>query len=84
MLSHINVGSGVDVSIAELASMIASVTGFSGQITFDASKPDGPARKLMDVGRLKELGWTAQINLERGIQDTYEWFLRNRDELRQI
>ena len=76
MLSHINVGSGTDVTIRELAETLAKVTGFTGRLTFDASKPDGTPRKLMDVSRLARLGWSAQIGLEDGIRDTYAWFLK--------
>ncbi|MCD9149813.1 GDP-L-fucose synthase [Pseudophaeobacter flagellatus] len=76
MLSHINVGSGVDVSILELAQMVARVTGFTGQILTDPSKPDGTLRKLMDVTRLDRLGWRATIPLEVGIRTTYDWFLK--------
>ncbi|KMK63962.1 GDP-L-fucose synthase [Puniceibacterium sp. IMCC21224] len=76
MLSHINVGSGSDVSIRELAEMVAATTGFTGRITQDASKPDGTMRKLMDVSRLADMGWRAGIGLEQGIQGTYEWFLK--------
>lgn len=82
MLSHVNVGSGVDVSILELAQIIARVTGFAGQITTDPSKPDGTMRKLMDVSRLAEMGWRARIELEAGIAETYAWFLENRAALR--
>ncbi|MEO1189601.1 MAG: GDP-L-fucose synthase, partial [Pseudomonadota bacterium] len=74
MLSHINVGTGVDCTIRELAETLADVTGFSGELTFDASKPDGTPRKLMDVSKLAKLGWTAQITLEKGLADTYDWF----------
>jgi GDP-L-fucose synthase len=74
-LSHINVGSGVEVSIADLARLVASVTGFAGRITFDASKPDGAPRKLMDVSRLAQLGWTARIGLREGIEDAYRDFV---------
>jgi GDP-L-fucose synthase len=77
MLSHINVGTGVDISIFELAQLIASVTGFSGKISTDPTKPDGTMRKLMDVGRLAQMGWSADIQLERGLADTYEWYLAN-------
>jgi nucleoside-diphosphate-sugar epimerase len=83
MLSHINVGTGCDVTIAELASLIAKVTGFSGRITYDASKPDGTMRKLMDVSRLANMGWQARISLERGIGETYQWFLENATVLRE-
>ena len=83
MLSHINVGSGTDISIGELAAMIAEVTGFEGRIGFDTSKPDGTARKLMDVTRLKTMGWQASIDLQDGVRTTYEWFLSNNDSLRE-
>ncbi len=76
MLSHINVGSGRDVTIRELAETVARVTGFAGRLSFDASKPDGAPRKLMDVSRLTRLGWRATIPLEQGIADTYAWFLQ--------
>ncbi|MBV7410706.1 GDP-L-fucose synthase [Maritimibacter sp. DP1N21-5] len=75
MLSHINVGTGTDVTIRELAETIARVTGYKGQISFDATKPDGTPRKLMDVSRLSRMGWTATIGLEDGVSSTYEWFL---------
>jgi len=75
MLSHINVGCGTDVSILELAQMVARVTGFQGRIETDPSKPDGTPRKLMDVSRLDRLGWRARIGLEEGIRGTYAWFL---------
>jgi GDP-L-fucose synthase len=83
MLSHINVGSGSDVSILELARMVADVTRFKGQITTDPSKPDGTMRKLMDVTRLADMGWHAQISLEQGIAETYQWFLGNQDTFRR-
>lgn len=83
MLSHINVGSGTDVTIRELAETVAEVTGFRGRIAFDASKPDGTPRKLMDVSRLARLGWRAAIGLQQGIQGTYDWFLaQDADTLR--
>jgi GDP-L-fucose synthase len=75
MLSHINVGSGTDVTIRELAETVARVTGFTGRLGFDASKPDGAPRKLMDVSRLARLGWKSSIGLEQGVRDTYQWFL---------
>lgn len=75
MMSHINVGSGTDVSIHDLAETIARTTGFQGDIVFDATKPDGTPRKLMDVSRLSRMGWQATIDLEDGIQETYAWFL---------
>jgi len=82
MLSHINVGTGTDVSIAELAQMVAEVTGFTGTISFDTSKPDGTPRKLMDVSRLRDMGWAAKITLRDGVQDAFQWYLDNRDTLR--
>ncbi|MFX1713397.1 GDP-L-fucose synthase [Stutzerimonas stutzeri] len=82
MLSHINVGSGVDCSIRELAETLARVTEFRGRLTFDASKPDGTPRKLMDVSRLKALGWRASIGLEDGLRDAYRWFVEHRGEAR--
>ncbi len=75
MLSHINVGSGTDISILELAQIVAEVTGFTGRITTDPSKPDGTLKKLMDVSRLRHMGWTASIPLRQGISETYRWFL---------
>lgn len=83
MLSHINVGSGTDISILDLARLVANVTGFEGQILTDPSKPDGTARKLMDVSRLTNMGWQASIDLELGVQKTYEWFLANQDAFRR-
>ncbi|MDQ5977695.1 MAG: GDP-L-fucose synthase, partial [Verrucomicrobiota bacterium] len=74
MLSHINVGTGTDVTIRELAETIARVTGFPGRLAFDPSKPDGTPRKLLDVSRLKALGWEASIGLEEGLRDAYEWY----------
>ena len=77
MLSHINVGTGVDISIFELAQLVAKVTGFTGRISTDPTKPDGTMRKLMDVGRLSQMGWSARIKLEQGLVDTYKWYLAN-------
>lgn len=82
MQSHINVGSGHDVSIAELATMIAQVVGYEGQIVFDKSKPEGSPRKLMNVDLLKSLGWKKDINLLDGIEQTYSWFIENQNSLR--
>ena len=82
MLSHINAGTGIDLSIEELARTIAKITGFRGKITFDLTKPDGTLRKLLDVSRIRSLGWEAQISLEKGLQDTYTWFLQNIDNFR--
>ena len=82
MQSHINVGSGQDVSIAELASIIAKVVGYEGQIAFDTSKPDGSPRKLMNVDLLKSLGWKQEIDLMPGLEQTYSWFTDNQNYLR--
>jgi len=84
MLSHINVGTGADVSIAELAHLVAGVTDFTGRIKFDATKPDGTLRKLMDVSRLTSMGWTAKTPLTDGLRQTYAWFLDNYPTLRQV
>ncbi|GMM61946.1 GDP-L-fucose synthase [Novosphingobium pituita] len=77
MLSHINVGYGEDVTIRELAELVARVTGFTGEIVFDASKPDGTMRKLMDSSRLEAMGWKPSVVLEQGVAETYQWFLDN-------
>jgi len=74
MLSHINVGTGKDVTIREMAETIKSVVGFKGALKFDASKPDGPKRKLIDVTRITVMGWTYNIELEEGLKKTYDWF----------
>ncbi|GHG27591.1 GDP-L-fucose synthase [Deinococcus indicus] len=75
----INVGTGVDLTIRELAELIAEVVGFTGELVFDASKPDGTPRKLMDVSRLAGLGWSATTDLRSGVQQTYDWFLQERE-----
>jgi GDP-L-fucose synthase len=74
MLSHVNVGTGEDCTIKELASIIAEVTGFTGNIIFDRSKPDGTVRKLLDVDRLASLGWKAKTDLNPGITNAYIWY----------
>jgi GDP-L-fucose synthase len=74
----LNCGAGFDVSIADLAGIVAGAVGFAGRLTFDPSKPDGTPRKLMDSSRIAELGWRPQITLEDGVKSTYEWFLANR------
>jgi len=81
MLSHINVGTGTDCTIRELAETISDVVGYRGHLVFDASKPDGTPRKLLDVSRLASLGWTASISLKDGLQDTYDWFVAHSGEL---
>lgn len=77
MLSHINVGYGEDVTISDLAQLVAAVTGFTGRIAFDASKPDGTMRKLMDSRRLTAMGWKPSVALSEGVKETYAWFLAN-------
>ena len=81
-LSHLNIGAGKDCTIRELVEIIARVTGFTGRLVFDASKPDGMARKLMDSSRLAALGWQAKISLEPGLFDTYRWLRDNQACLR--
>ncbi len=83
MLSHINIGTGVDRSIKELTETIAKVVGYTGEIVWDSSKPDGTPRKLMDVNRLKSLGWQYSIGLEQGLKQTYDWFLDNQESFRK-
>jgi GDP-L-fucose synthase len=82
MLSHINVGTGVDCTIRELAETLCEVIGFEGALTFDTSKPDGTPRKLLDVSRLRALGWSATTDLAEGLAGTYDWFLAHASELR--
>ncbi len=82
MLSHINVGTGVDCTIRELAQTIAQVVGYKGRVVFDAGKPDGTPRKLLDVTRLHQLGWYHEISLEAGLASTYQWFLENQHRYR--
>lgn len=79
MRSHINIGTGEEMSIAELAQAIARVTGFTGRIVYDATKPDGTPRKLMDISRLAAMGWKARMPFEAALQATYAWYLKNRE-----
>lgn len=83
MLSHINVGTGIDCTIKELTETVAKVVGYTGKIVWDTTKPDGTPRKLMDVNRLKALGWQYSIELEQGLMQTYVWFLENQDSFRK-
>lgn len=76
-ITHLNVGSGKDITIADLAKLISEIVGFNGKIEYDSSKPDGTPRKLMDVTRINELGWKYKTELRKGIEITYEWFLKN-------
>jgi GDP-L-fucose synthase len=82
MLSHINVGSGKDCSISKLSYLIAEITGYTGTISFDSTKPDGTLRKLMDVDKLKRLGWEYKVELREGLTQTYDWFLKHQDDFR--
>jgi GDP-L-fucose synthase len=80
----INIGSGQEVSIRDLAELVAEVVGFEGEIVHDLSKPDGTPRKVLDTTRLADLGWTAQTSLDQGLALTYEWFLHNTSDLRSV
>jgi GDP-L-fucose synthase len=82
-MSHLNVGSGAEVSIAELARLVAQAVGYTGAITQDPTKPDGTPRKLLDTTAINKLGWQAQIGLAEGLAQTYDWFLANASQLRQ-
>ena len=82
MCSHINVGSGIDLTILELAKIMSRVVGYDGKIILNKSKPDGTPRKLMDISRLSSLGWNHSIQLEEGLQMTYKWFLQNINDSR--
>ena len=79
---HINVGAGTDQEIRELASLIASKTGFTGDINWDTTKPDGTPRKLLDVSRINDLGWKPKVTLEEGVTETIKWFKDNESRLR--
>lgn len=79
---HINVGTGVDISIGDLVMLIKDTVGYEGNVVFDKSKPDGTPRKLLNVDRLRDLGWEAKTNLEEGLEKTFEWYMEHRDELR--
>ncbi|MDX9715861.1 MAG: GDP-L-fucose synthase [Thauera sp.] len=82
MRSHINVGTGTDVTIRALAEALVQVIGYEGRLVFDTTKPDGTPRKLMDVSRLLRLGWQARVSLVEGLRETYAWFLANKDAAR--
>ena len=77
MLSHINVGTGQDITIRELSEIMKDVVGYNGKLSFDTTKPDGTPRKLIDVSRLSNMGWKYSTNLKEGLKITYEWFLKN-------
>jgi GDP-L-fucose synthase len=80
----INIGSGQELSIRELAEKIAAVVGFGGEIVHDLTKPDGTPRKLLDTSRLDDLGWSAPTNLDEGLRRTYEWYVHNESSTRAI
>ncbi|MCE1189544.1 MAG: GDP-L-fucose synthase [Ignavibacteria bacterium] len=79
-ISQINIGTGEDITIGDLAKLIKNIVGFEGRIVHDTSKPDGTPKKLLDVSRLRSLGWTYQTSLEEGVRKAYEWFLNNVDK----
>ena len=80
----INVGTGQDVSIKELAEIVAKVVGFEGELVFDTTKPDGKPRRVCDVSRITEMGWTPKVSLENGICRTYEWFKKHYEDIRKV
>lgn len=82
MLSHLNVGTGEDVTVRELAETIQDVVGYQGQISWDSTKPDGTPRKLMDISKLKSLGWQPKIALKEGLDRTYEWFVEQQSQFK--
>lgn len=82
MMSHINIGTGVDCTIRELAETIMSVVGFTGRLEFDSTKPDGTPRKLLNTQLARELGWGSSIDLLTGVESTYKWFLDNHEKFR--
>ena len=84
MLSHINVGTGIDCTIRELAETVMDVTGYDGELVFDSTKPDGTPRKLMDVSKLETLGWKASIPLKQGLEQTYQWFLEQSGQIKSV
>ena len=83
LYSHVNLGTGKDIEIRELANIISKVVGFKGQISFDISKPDGTPRKVLDVNKARSMGWESKIELEEGIKkSTYKWFVDNQQPYR--
>ncbi len=76
-ITHLNIGTGEDLSIKDLATLVKEITGYQGNIIFDATKPDGTPRKLMDVSRMTSLGWKHKTDLRSGIEKAYKWFLEN-------
>ena len=84
MMSHINIGTNQEVSIVELANIIKSVIGYAGKLLFDPTQPDGTPRKLLNSQKLEMLGWKYKIDLKQGLKITYDWFLENENQLRQV
>ncbi|NNP73964.1 GDP-fucose synthetase [Acinetobacter defluvii] len=84
MMSHINIGTNEEVSILQLANVIKDVIGYKGQLFFDSTQPDGTPRKLLDSQKLNKLGWNSKIGLKQGIKITYDWFIENENQLRQV
>lgn len=84
MMSHINIGTNEEVSISQLAGVIKEIVGYTGQLIFDATQPDGTPRKLLNSQKINNLGWKSKIGLKQGIKITYDWFLENENQLRQI
>jgi len=82
MLSHINIGTGIDITITDVAQTVKEVVGFCGEIVFNVKMPDGTIRKLLDVSKIENLGWMPTIALKDGLKETYEWFLENNKKLR--
>jgi GDP-L-fucose synthase len=82
-ISHLNIGSGKDITIDDLAKLIAEIVGFEGKIIHDATKPDGTPRKLMDVSRINQLGWKYKTELREGLIKTYKWFKDNMEIRRE-
>ena len=76
-LSHINVGTGEEISIYELAKTIKEIVGYKGKLVFDNTKPDGPLRKLVDISLIKKIGWSHKVNLKKGLSNTYQWYVNN-------
>ena len=81
MLTHINIGTGKDITIRELAETIKEVVGYDGRLSFDSTKPDGISRKLIDISRISEMGWTYNIDLKEGLVMTYEWYKKMTKEV---
>lgn len=78
-IEHVNIGTGEEISIRELALMIKEIIGYKGKLVFDETKPDGTPRKLLDINKLKQLGWTSKINLNEGINSTYKWYIEQNE-----